>query len=214
MNNCKTCLYRLFDPLWGEYKCQLKKGKLEDVDTLDCNEYKKGNPPNYVAPKESKPAPSKPTPKPPANSTPGSCDSCIYHLYDPIWAIHKCRLKKEELQNGIITNCTEYKKGHPKDYSPPKEPKPGPPGYIAITENGTYKSSEDGIIGYNEIEVQVPVTVQTHKPYEGKYEVKPHILEQTLPTKDKVMTGHLKVSAIPYYETSNHKDGITVIIGD
>lgn len=213
MSNCKTCVYRIFDPLWGVYKCRLKKSVIEDVDTIDCEQYKQGDPAN-TAPKKPNPLPPKPSAKFPTTSTPGSCTSCIYYLYDPVWAIHKCRLKKEELQNGIITNCPEYKKGCPKDYVEPKEPKPGPPSYIRITENGTYNASEDGIIGYNEIEVEVPVNVTEGEPYTGKYEVKPMIIEQTLPTKDKVMTDHVKVLAIPYYETTNHKNGKTVIIGD
>lgn len=145
MNNCKTCLYRLFDPLWGEYRCRLSQADIDDVDTVVCDKYKMGNPANYV---------------------------------------------------------------------PPKKPQPGPPSYKLITENGNYKSSKDGIIGYYEIDVQVPTSVQTHDPYKGKYEVTPKSLPQTLPTKNKVMTDHLKVLAIPYSETTNTKNGITVTIGD
>lgn len=215
MGNCKTCVYRIFDPLWTEYKCRLKKVTVRNVDTLICPEYKKGEPANYVEPKEPIVTPSKPTkPTPPTSSTPGSCESCIYHVYNPLWTVHKCRLKKVELQNGILTDCKEYVKGNSCDYVEPKEPEPGPPSYKRITENGNYKASKDGVIGYNEIDVQVPVTVVEHDDYKGLYKIKPEVHERTLPTKNKVMTDNLKVLAIPYYETSNHKHGTTVIIGD
>lgn len=178
MNNCKTCVYRLFDPLWTVYKCRLKMVKIQDVDTLNCREYKKGDPADCVAPKEPKPVPSKPTPKPPTSSTPGSCDSCIYHAYNPLWTEHKCRLKKIELQNGIITNCKEYRKGNPKDYIEPEQPKPGPTSYKIITENGNYKASKDGIIGYNEIDVRVPV-----------YEILDDYLDEVADRLDSVVNG-------------------------
>lgn len=49
--------------------------------------------------------------------------------------------------------------------------------------------------------------------YDGEYSVTPKAEEQTLPTKDKRLTEDLTINAIPYYETSNEEDGLTVFIG-
>lgn len=215
MGNCKTCVYRKFDPLWTVYKCRLKAIEVQDVDTLDCKEYKKGDPQDCSGYKKPQTKPlTKPSDKPPANAAPGSCDTCIYHRFDPVWVTHTCLLKRIELQNGVITNCKEYLQGKPLDKFKPKKPELGPTIYKVITENGNYKASEEGVTGYNEVNVQVPVEIITNEPYDGKYEVKPTTHERVLPTKDKVMTEHLKVSAIPYYETTNHKNGMTVVIGE
>lgn len=49
--------------------------------------------------------------------------------------------------------------------------------------------------------------------YTGPYEVKPKIVEQTMPTQNKVMLYDMKVLEIPYYEVSNEQNGKTVVIG-
>lgn len=52
-------------------------------------------------------------------------------------------------------------------------------------------------------------------PYEGAYEVTPKAwTEQTLPTKNKIMADDVTVFKIPYYETSNIHDGLTVFIAE
>lgn len=49
--------------------------------------------------------------------------------------------------------------------------------------------------------------------YTGSYTVKPSVSEQTLATKDKVMTDDVTVLEIPYSEVSNNDGGCTVTIG-
>ena len=49
--------------------------------------------------------------------------------------------------------------------------------------------------------------------YEGEYTITPSIQEQEMLTKNKIMKENVKIKSIPYYETSNNSDGLTVIIG-
>lgn len=52
-------------------------------------------------------------------------------------------------------------------------------------------------------------------PYEGAYEVTPKAWkEQILPTKNKIMDDDVTVFKVPYYETSNVHDGLTVFIAE
>lgn len=216
MNNCKTCVYRLFDPIWTVYKCRLKKETIRDVDTLDCEEYKKGDPDKCAAEKEPIITPSKPV-KPQISSTPGSCTSCMYYRFDPIWITHKCLLKKIELQNGILTDCDVYKKGKPSDYTEPKEAKLDPPVYKIITENGIHKASDDGVIGYNEVDVQVPVkdSLDEYPEYKGKYTIAPETkTDVVLSTSKKRLESNIIVKKIPYAEVSNNSGGTTASIGE
>ena len=51
--------------------------------------------------------------------------------------------------------------------------------------------------------------------YEGAYTVHSASNEvQILPTANKQLTKNITVEKIPYYETSNLSDGITIYIGD
>ena len=50
--------------------------------------------------------------------------------------------------------------------------------------------------------------------YEGSYIVIPDTQSQTLETKDKKMTDDVLVREIPYYETSNPQNGLTVYIAN
>lgn len=51
--------------------------------------------------------------------------------------------------------------------------------------------------------------------YEGAYTVHSAVHEaQELPTANKQLTKNITVEKIPYYETSNMSDGITIYIGD
>lgn len=49
--------------------------------------------------------------------------------------------------------------------------------------------------------------------YEGNYTITPSVQEQEMFTKNKIMKENVKINSIPYYETSNNSDGLTVIIG-
>lgn len=49
--------------------------------------------------------------------------------------------------------------------------------------------------------------------YDGDYEVRPTVEEQSLPTKDKLMSQDVHIEEIPYFETTNESGGYTVIIG-
>ena len=51
-------------------------------------------------------------------------------------------------------------------------------------------------------------------PYEGEYIVKPKVDDQQLLTNHKYMTDDVTVLAIPYFETSNIANGLTVYIGE
>lgn len=48
--------------------------------------------------------------------------------------------------------------------------------------------------------------------YDGDYTITPSINEQTLETKNKVMTDDLNIKQIPYFQTSNEY-GDTIYIG-
>lgn len=51
--------------------------------------------------------------------------------------------------------------------------------------------------------------------YDGEYTVHSEAYEvQTLPTANKHLIKNITVEKIPYYETSNLSDGITIYIGD
>lgn len=54
----------------------------------------------------------------------------------------------------------------------------------------------------------------TTEIYTGAYEVTPKTYSQTLATQNKKMYNDVRVLEIPYYETSNDKDGKTVYIAN
>lgn len=49
--------------------------------------------------------------------------------------------------------------------------------------------------------------------YTGEYVVTPSTEEQTLNTKNRMMSKDVLIEEIPYYETTNQSGGYTVIIG-
>lgn len=56
--------------------------------------------------------------------------------------------------------------------------------------------------------------VETAEVYDGTYEVVSQAhADSYLATKDKTLTDNIHVKEIPYYETSNLSDGLTVYIG-
>ena len=70
--------------------------------------------------------------------------------------------------------------------------------------------------GPNDIEatVTIPrVIVEPYDEYEGPYEVVPRFREQTLETKNKLMTDDVTVDVIPVHEVTNPAGGLTVTIG-
>lgn len=69
--------------------------------------------------------------------------------------------------------------------------------------------SQSGI----EFEISTPHVIDANV-YDGKYEVTPKTYEQFLSTKDKLMMDDVKIKEIPYFETSNAEDGITVYIAN
>ena len=60
----------------------------------------------------------------------------------------------------------------------------------------------------------INVNIVSGDPYEGPYVVVPKIIDQTLETKDKLMEDDVLIREIPYYETSNIQNGVTVYIAD
>lgn len=76
-----------------------------------------------------------------------------------------------------------------------------------ITVDGVYYPSE-GNIGFSSVEVNV----SEFEAYEGKYEATPKVSQQVVATAQKFMKQDFVVKAIPYYETTNNQNGITVSI--
>lgn len=60
----------------------------------------------------------------------------------------------------------------------------------------------------------VTVNIFEVPEYEGSYVVIPDTQSQTLETKDKRMADDVLVREIPYYETSNPQNGLTVYIAN
>lgn len=50
--------------------------------------------------------------------------------------------------------------------------------------------------------------------YNGDYSITPKTTEQILSTKDKRMVKDVTIKSIPYFETKNEEDGVTVYIGE
>ena len=57
------------------------------------------------------------------------------------------------------------------------------------------------------------LTPPVHPSYDGPYEVTPRFYEQTLETKNKLMTDDVTVEIIPAHEVTNPAGGLTVTIG-
>lgn len=58
------------------------------------------------------------------------------------------------------------------------------------------------------------ITEYLGEKYEGDYVVTPRVTEQTMETKDKVLTDNVVIKSIPFYNVSNASGGNTVYIGD
>ena len=57
------------------------------------------------------------------------------------------------------------------------------------------------------------VTKYVTDKYEGDYVVTPKVVEQTMPTQDKVMLRDVTIKSIPFFDVSNTSGGSTVYIG-
>lgn len=84
--------------------------------------------------------------------------------------------------------------------------------------NGVIKNQYGVLKGKIRSEISISATVRypidVRVPtYDGDYQVVPKSTEQVLSTKDKKMTDDVTVKAIPYFETSNEEDGVTIFIG-
>ena len=45
MDKCSECVHAIFDPLWGEYKCEILKTVAPGPSgVIGCKDYKKGQP--------------------------------------------------------------------------------------------------------------------------------------------------------------------------
>lgn len=71
-------------------------------------------------------------------------------------------------------------------------------------------SCDGGLTGI----ISVPSSVK-HEIYEGPCEITPDAFApQILPTENKLLTQDVVVEKVPYYETSNNHDGVTVYIAE
>lgn len=55
---------------------------------------------------------------------------------------------------------------------------------------------------------------KSYSLYTGDYKVTPKTYEQTLETADKVLSENIVVAAVPFRETSNDQNGLTVYIAE
>lgn len=84
--------------------------------------------------------------------------------------------------------------------------------------NGMIKNQYGVLKGKIQSEISISATVRYPidvriPTYDGNYQVVPKSTEQLLSTKDKQMTDDVTIKAIPYFETSNEEDGVTIFIG-
>lgn len=84
--------------------------------------------------------------------------------------------------------------------------------------NGVIKNQYGVLKGKIQSEISISATVRYPidvriPTYDGNYQVVPKSTEQLLSTKDKQMTDDVTIKAIPYFETSNEEDGVTIFIG-
>ena len=94
---------------------------------------------------------------------------------------------------------------------------PIPKIYIkSVMHNGnTYRVVIDGQQRLTAILKFVKNKLRLSKPYSGEYEVVPNAFNtQVLPTANKVLKKDIVVQKVPYFETSNNYDGVTVYIAE
>ena len=92
---------------------------------------------------------------------------------------------------------------------------------MTIEVRNAQKQSIDVVIGNvpkQDVDVkQDTIVVPVYKDvslYEGDYEVTPKVIEQTLPTTEKLLSEDVTIKKIPYFEVSNTSGGNTVFIGN
>ena len=76
------------------------------------------------------------------------------------------------------------------------------------------ESADCGLEFQSDGEVGIVTEVQSYDvpTYDGEYVVTPTMEQQTLMTKNKMMTDNVQVKKIPLYETTNLSGGTTVYI--
>lgn len=93
---------------------------------------------------------------------------------------------------------------------------------FALSESDglTFNIGDGGVMAFD-IDVGGVVAFDVSTPhvidadvYDDEYEVAPKTYSQTLETKSKFMTDDITIKEIPYFETSNEDDGITVYIAN
>ena len=92
---------------------------------------------------------------------------------------------------------------------------------MTIEVRNAQRQSIDVVIGNvprQDIDIkQDTIVVPVYKDvslYEGDYEVTPKVIEQTLPTAEKLLSEDVTIKEIPYFEVSNTSGGNTVFIGN
>lgn len=83
-------------------------------------------------------------------------------------------------------------------------------GEFVVIKNPGYSVKVNNV--RNKIEAESNVRVGGGDPYTGAYTVIPSTSQQVLDTKFKVLSDDVTVTEIPYIETVNESDGITVSI--
>ena len=76
---------------------------------------------------------------------------------------------------------------------------------VAFKENTQHLTANFG-------EVQTVTKYLGGELYEGEYVVTPMVKEQTMPTKNKVLTEDMTIKSIPFFNVSNNSGGNTVYI--
>lgn len=90
-------------------------------------------------------------------------------------------------------------------------------GIVKISEGDTEVGHLVGIVQSQTFQISANVYFRggiDAEPYEGEYIIKPTVDDQMLETKNKLMEDDVTVLAIPYFETSNIANGLTVYIGE
>lgn len=77
------------------------------------------------------------------------------------------------------------------------------------------KFPEEEWLGLLKGKLTIPTGTGTGEEYAGSYDITPKAFEdQVLPTAGKTLEDDLTIFAIPYFETSNESNGMTVYIGN
>lgn len=85
--------------------------------------------------------------------------------------------------------------------------------FVESTQSFDFNFSEDAkSFNANFGQIQYLTEYVGGEPYDGEYVVTPKVVEQTLPTKDKVLVDDITIKEVPVYRVSNPSGGTTVYI--